>query len=163
MDANMEYLNWTQDDLPCHHSSVTLRSLTQALFTRILPLGITQLVTGATRAEHGVPVTGLDHLYSNKATKLSKVRTEWTGMSDHKIILVRKFSRDLQRLERYTKIFLFKNFCPGQFEVAVSSMPDLTACLVTTCASMASSILTQGISRGLDTRGTGTGRTMSPT
>ena len=64
MDANIDLLTWTTEDLPRQHSSSKLRPLTQALFARILPQGVSQLVTCATRAERGVPVTGLDHLYT---------------------------------------------------------------------------------------------------
>ena len=85
MDANLDFLTWTSEELPNHHSSVRLRPLTQALFSRILPLGVTQLVTSPTRAERGVAATGLDHLYTNKPTKLSEVRTEWTDLSGHKV------------------------------------------------------------------------------
>ena len=151
LDANLDFLTWTNENLPSYHSSVKLRQLTQALFTRILPLGVTQMVTGPTRAEKGVAVTGLDHLYSNKPTKLSEVRTEFTGMSDHKIILVRKFTRDLDRRERYTKKRVFKNFQPDRFQTMVSSMPEIAACLASTSADTAAFILNQGITRILDT------------
>ena len=102
MDANIDCLTWTIEDLPSQHTSNKLRPLTQALFSRIIPLGVSQLVTCATRAERGVPLTGLDHLYTNRPDKLSDVKTEFTGMSDHKIVTVRKFSKDMKRTERYT-------------------------------------------------------------
>ena len=151
LDANLDFLTWSQEDLPSHHISVKLRPLTQALFNRILPLGVTQLVTGATRAERGVPATGLDHLYSNKPTKLSELTSEWTGMSDHKIILVQKFFRDIKRSERYTRKRTFKNFNKELFIASVGSMPELASCLNATCADRAASILTEGITRILDT------------
>ena len=150
MDANIDFLTWTKEDLPNNHSSSKLRPLTQALFTRILPQGVSQLVTCATRAERGVPVTGLDHLYTNRPNKLSEVKAEFTGMSDHKIILVRKFSKDLKRTEHYTTKRTFKNFKSDQFQAAVRAMPELEACLAATCPSNAASILTEGISRILD-------------
>ena len=150
MDANLDFLTWTQEDLPSHHSSVKLRPLTHALFTQILPQGVIQLVTGPTRAERGVAATGLDHCYSNKATKLSEVKTEWTGMSDHKIVLVRKFTRDLKRSERYTRKRVFKNFNQELFRAAVSSMPELATCLAANCADRAAFSLSAGITRILD-------------
>ena len=75
MDANIDFLTWTTEDLPSHHSSNKLRPLTQALFTRILPLGVLQLVTCATRAECGFSEIGLDHLYTNSPDKLAEVTT----------------------------------------------------------------------------------------
>ena len=151
MDDNLDFLTWTCEDLPSHHSSVRLRPLTQALFSRILPLGVTQMVTGPTRAERGVPATGLDHLYSNRPTKLSEVRTEWTGVSDHKIILARKFSKDLKRTERYTRKRMFKNFSEQLSRGAVATIPELNDCLASNSAEVSATILNQGISRVLDT------------
>ena len=109
MDANIDFLTWTREDLPSHQSSDRLRPLIQALFTRILPHGVSQLVTCATRAERGVPITGLDHLYTNCPDKLSEVTAEFTGMSDHKIVAVRKFSKDMKRTESYTTKRIFKD------------------------------------------------------
>ena len=150
MDANIDFLTWTREDLPSHHSSVKLRPLIQALFTRILPHGVSQLVTCATRAERGVPVTGLDHLYTNRPEKLSEVKAEFTGMSDHKIVIVRKFSKDMKRTERYTTKRTFKSFQPNEFHTAVRSMPELAACMAANCPSAAATILTDGITRVLD-------------
>ena len=45
LDANLDFITWRRDDLPPHHSSVRLKSLIDALFERIFPLGVTQLVT----------------------------------------------------------------------------------------------------------------------
>ena len=80
-----------------------LKSLIDALFTRIIPLGVTQLVTGATRMERGQPRTGLDHLYTNKVEKLSSVQTYLTGTSDHKMLKVVRFARSFKQLPRYVK------------------------------------------------------------
>ena len=94
MDANLDFLTWSSENLPSHHSSVKLGPLTQALFTRILPLGVVQMVTGPTRAERGVPATGLDHLYGNRLSGLEYRTTKF---------LARKFSKDFKRTERYTR------------------------------------------------------------
>ena len=151
MDANIDFLTWTKEDLPSQHSSSKLRPLTMALFNRIFPLGVSQLVSCATRAEHGVPVTGLDHLYTNRPDKLSEVKAEFTGMSDHKIVIVRKFTKDMKRTERYTTKRTFKSFKPDEFQAAVQIMPELEACLAATCPSTAAIILTDGINKILDT------------
>ena len=104
LDANIDHLTWRkQDSLPPNSSSVRLRPLIEALFTRIIPLGVTQLVTGATRMERGQPRTGLDHLYTNKVHKLSSVQTFLTGTSDHKLLKVVRFTRSLKHLPRYVK------------------------------------------------------------
>ena len=124
--------------------------LSQALFTRILPLGVVQLVICATRAEYSASETGLDHLYSNSPEKLAEVKAEFTGMSDHKIISVRKFSKDMKRTDRYTTKRMFKSFHPDQFQAAVRSMPELEDYLATPCPSTAATILANGLTRILN-------------
>ena len=89
--------------MPPHHSSVKLRPLVDALFERTLPLGVSQLVKGATRMERGQPRAGLDHLYTNKPDKLSSIQTFYTGMSDHKLIKVTRFSKSYKQNPRFVR------------------------------------------------------------
>ena len=104
LDANLDHLTWRMtENLPPHHSSIRLKSLIDALFDRTLPLGVTQLVTGATRMERGQPKTGLDHLYSNKPDKLSSVQTFFTGVSDHKLLKFTRFIKSFKQLPRFVK------------------------------------------------------------
>ena len=120
LDANIDHLTWRmQDSLPPSSSSVRLRPLIEALFTRIIPLGVTQLVTGATRMERGQPRTGLDHLYTNKVHKLSSVQTFFTGTSDHKLLKVVRFTRSLKHLPRYVKKRSFKGFDETAFKNSI--------------------------------------------
>ena len=110
LDANLDFLTWRSEGLPPHHSSVRLKPLVDALFERILPLGVSQLVTGATRMERGHPRAGLDHLYSNKPDKLSSIQTFFTGMSDHKLLKVVRFSRSFKQNPRFVRKRMFKAF-----------------------------------------------------
>ena len=111
MDANLDHLTWRcTDNLPASHSSIRLKGLIDLLFERILPLGVSQLVTGATRFERGQPKSGLDHLYSNKPDKLSQVQTFFTGMSDHKLLKVTRYTKSFKQLPRYVRKRIFKNF-----------------------------------------------------
>ena len=49
LDANLDFLTWrNSESLPSNHSSNRLSGLVDALFDRIMPLGVSQLVTGAT-------------------------------------------------------------------------------------------------------------------
>ena len=121
LDANIDHLTWRdQDSLPQHSSSVRLKSLIDALFTRIIPLGVTQLVTGATRMERGQPRTGLDHLYTNKVDKLSAVQTFFTGTSDHKLLKVTRFNKSFKHLPRYVRKRIFKEFDEATFKQSIS-------------------------------------------
>ena len=103
LDANLDFLTWRSEGLPANHMSIRLKPLIDALFDRILPLGFTQLVTGATRMERGQPRTGLDHLYSNKPDKLSSIQTFFTGMSDHKLLKVTRFAKSFKQQPRYVR------------------------------------------------------------
>ena len=116
LDANLDFLTWRSDNLPPSHSSVRLRSLTNALFDKILPLGVSQLVTGATWMTRGQPKSGLDHLYSNRPDKLSTVQTFITGLSDHKLIKVTRFSRSFRQNPRYIRKRVFKDFDDDLFK-----------------------------------------------
>ena len=150
MDANLDFLKWTRDDLPPNDMTVRLKSLIDQLFSRILPHGVSQLVSVPTRAWPGQPQAGLDHLYSNKPDKLSSVYTEFTGGSDHKLIKVTRFSKSLKRTARYVRKRCYKEFSEAAFCSAVKQISwwDLYAC---DDASQAACILTSKLTNILDT------------
>ena len=127
LDANLDFLTWQEENLPSHHSSVRLKSLIDALFEKILPLGVTQMVSGATRFARGQPSTGLDHVYSNKPEKISQVQTFFTGMSDHKFT---RFSKSFKIIPRYVTKRCFKNFDDQMFrqKLAESNLDDILSC-----------------------------------
>ena len=133
-----------------YHSSNRLKSLIDSLFDRIIPLGVSQLVTGATRMQRGQPRTGLDHLYSNRPDKLSSTQTFYTGMSDHKLIKVTRFSKSLKRTARYVRKRCYKEFSEAAFCSAVMQISwwDLYNC---DDASQAACILTSKLTSILDT------------
>ena len=111
MGVNLDHLTWRNtDNLPSYHSSICLKCLIDALFEKIMPLGASQLVTGATRFERGQPKSGLDHVYSNKSDKLSSVQTFLTGMSDHKLLKVIRYTKSFKQLPRYVKKRSYKHF-----------------------------------------------------
>ena len=98
MDANIDSLTWNKDPnlLPPNHRSVKMRGLAEDLFSRIFPHGVSMMVFEATRAENRAEAACLDHVYSNKPEKLSPVQTLWTGMSDHKLLKVKRFSKTIK-------------------------------------------------------------------
>ena len=130
LDANLDFLTWRNENLPSYHSSVRLKPLIDELFERILPLGVSQLVTGATRLERGQPRAGLDHLYTNKPEKLSSVQTYFTGMSDHKLLKFSRFSKSFKQNLRFVRKRMFKNFDDEKFkqELAQSQLEEILAC-----------------------------------
>ena len=73
-DMNINHLNWTDQSLPASNQTSRLRPLINALFTRILPQGVSQCVRGATRHWPNQTSSGLDHYYTNRPDKLSEVQ-----------------------------------------------------------------------------------------
>ena len=110
MDANLDFLKWTKDDLPANDTTRRLLPLIEVLFASIFPQGVSQLVTSATCSWPGQADSGLDHIYSNKPDKLSNVYTEYSGGSDHKLIKVTRFAKSMSRNARYVRKRSFKNF-----------------------------------------------------
>ena len=149
LDANLDFLTWRNEGLPANHSSVKLKPLVDALFDRILPLGFTQLVSGATRMERGHPRTGLDHLYSNKPDKLSSIQTFFTGMSDHKLLKVTRFTKSFKQHPRYVRKRMFKNFDEDMFKemLGESHLDDI---LAATDANSAADLLVNKLTEVLD-------------
>ena len=133
LDANLDFLTWrNSDELPSHHSSNRLKCLIDALFDKIMPLGpgVSQMVTGATRMERGQPQTGLDHIYTNKPEKLSSIQSYFTGMSDHKLLKVIRFSKSFRQNPRYVRKRTFKDFDEKMFKkkLSGSNLEDILKC-----------------------------------
>ena len=78
-DLNINHCNWTDPNIPTSNQTYKLRDLIAALFSKIIPHGVTQLVSGATRHFPGQVSTGLDHYYSNRPEKLSPVQKHHCG------------------------------------------------------------------------------------
>ena len=121
-DMNINHCNWTDQSLPKTNQSNRLRSLIDALFSRILPHGVSQLVTGPTRHFPGQKSTGLDHYYTNRPDKLSNVQTQHCGGSDHMLIFAIRYSRAVKSSPRYVRKRRYKNFDPDQFVAAVQQI-----------------------------------------
>ena len=121
LDANLDFLTWRNSEQhPSHHSSNRLKCLVDVLFERILPLGVSQMVTGATRMERGQPKAGLDHIYTNKPEKLSSIQSYFTGMSDHKLLKMIRYTKSFKQSPRYVRKRIFKNFEEDEFKQKLS-------------------------------------------
>ena len=149
MDANIDFLKWTQDDLPASDSTNRLRPLINQLFNKIFPYGVSQLVKTATRTWPGQTDSGLDHIYTDKPEKLSDVQTEFMGGSDHRLLKIVRFSKSLKRSARYVRKRCFKNFNKEDFLQAVRQLTwyDLYMCQD---VNQASQILTSKLGKILD-------------
>ena len=109
-DMNLNHCNWTDPNLPRTNQSYKLRELTSALFTKIMPHGVSQLVSGPTRHFPGQVSTGLDHYYTNRPDKLAAVQTHHCGGSDHMLITAVRHSKSFKTSPRYIRKRTYKNF-----------------------------------------------------
>ena len=114
-DINLNFLLWNRDDLHSNSHTARLRPLINALFSRILPHGVAQCVTGPTHYWPNQTPSGLDHYYTTHPHKLSEVLTFFQGASDHKLVIATKFSKSIKRNQRFILKRSFKNFNPIEF------------------------------------------------
>ena len=121
-DLNINHCNWTEPSLPATNQTSKLRSLIKALFSQILPHGVSQCVVGPTRHWPGQPSTGLSHYYTNKPEKLSPVTKQYCGGSDHMLIFATRYSRSVKTSSRYVRKRSYKNFNPAEFVQAVQQV-----------------------------------------
>ena len=127
-----------------------LKSLIEDLFERILPHGVCQLIQVPTHAQQGVATKCLDHLYTTNPEKLSDLSVEFTGMSDHKLLKVSRYSKTLKSNPRYVRKRCFKHFNKAEFQRKVRDLPELKEISECQCASQAAELLTSGLTRVLD-------------
>ena len=129
-DLNINHCNWTEPSLPSSNQTSKLRPLISALFTNILPHGVSQSVVGPTRHWPGQASSGLDHYYTNRPDKLSPVTTQYCGGSDHMLVFATRYSRSIKTSSRYVRKRSFKNFNPAVFVDAVQQLSwlDLYLC-----------------------------------
>ena len=119
---NLNFLEYSKQNIPPNSQSYKLRSLIKLLFTRISPLGPIQCVTSATRVTVNQGSSGLDHYYTTDPGELSDVQAITNGASDHKIIFATRFSRSICRASRIIKKRSFKHFNPCLFINAVKKV-----------------------------------------
>ena len=149
-DINLDFLKGTRTDLSSTDSTMRLKPLTEALFSRIIPHGISQLVKEATRVWPGQPDSGLDHIYSNNPEKCSAITLEFSGGSDHKLLKFTRFAKSVTRSVKYVRKRSFKNFNSEEFMRAVRLLSwfDLYMCQDPT---QATELLTRKLTDLLDT------------
>ena len=148
-DINLDFLKWTRTNLQPNDQAVRLKPLTDQLFTRIFPHGVSQMVQRATRVWPGVSDSGLDHIYSNKPDKCSEVYMEFRGGSDHKLLKITRYCKSLKRSARYVRKRSFKNFCNEDFCAAVRQISWYTLYMCND-ANQAADMLTKSLSDILD-------------
>jgi hypothetical protein len=129
-DMNLNHCNWSDPNLPRTNQSYKLRELISALFTRIIPHGVSQHVVGPTRHFPGQVSTGLDHYFTNKPDKLSQVQKHHCGGSDHMLITGVRRSKSFKTSPRYIRKRNYKYFDKDLFISAVQEISwlDLYLC-----------------------------------
>ena len=130
-DMNINHLNWTDQSLPSSNQTSRLRPLISALFTRILPRGVTQCVRQATRHWPNQTSTGLDHYYTNRPDKITNVHCQHNGGSDHMVIFATRYSKSIKSHQSYVRKRSYKTFDPDQFIAAIQQTSWLEVYLCT--------------------------------
>ena len=130
-DMNINHCNWTDESIPSSNQTYKLRSLITALFSRIFPHGVSQCVRGPTRHFPGQVSTGLDHYFTNRPDKISDVRTQHCGGSDHMLVFAVRYAKAIKSSPKYIRKRSYKNFCPEQFVAAIQQLSWLDVYLST--------------------------------
>ena len=121
-DMNINHCNWMNPNLPRSNQSYKLRELIAALFTKIFPWGVSQLVSGPTRHFPGQESTGLDHYYTNRPDKISTVQTHHCGSSDHMLVFAVRKSKSIKTSSRYIRKRSYRHFNSTMFVKAVQEL-----------------------------------------
>lgn len=111
-DVNINRLHWgSTNQKEC--------DLTQELHSRILPLGVSQVLTGASRIGTNVwgvqEESGLDHLYTNRPDKLASVEAKYNGISDHKYAKAVRNTKCQAKGPKETRKRRYKKFKNDEF------------------------------------------------
>ena len=118
-DINLNFITW-MNHLTSHAKK--MRPLVNALFDQIIPYGFVQMVTEATRFMSGVEPSGLDHVYTNQPDHLSDVQVRFHGGSDHRLVMVTRYTKSVVRKTRIIKKRSYKNFNPLDFINALKNV-----------------------------------------
>ena len=110
-DMNVNHLNWLNTEQQgVSNQTRKLRPLIEELFSRIIPLGFSQMVKVATRHFPGRISTGLDHVFTNMPAKIQEIQTFHWGGSDHMLVVAVRKAKSYVEQPAYVRKRLYKNF-----------------------------------------------------
>ena len=122
-DFNLDFLSFNRTDLPTNSQASKLKPLVDELFTRIIPYGVRQCVSGTTRqGRPGQADTALDHFWTNIPGKISPIQTMFNGFSDHRVIKGVRFAKLIRNSTRYVKKRSYKNFNESEFRRRIKNL-----------------------------------------
>ena len=151
MDANLNSLSWDNiEEMSSRDYEYQLKPLVEILFERIMSLGTTMMIKKATRSWQGTATKCLDHIYTSDPSKMGDPEVVWTGLSDHALVKVKRYTKSLERKPRYIRKRCYKNFSNESYKQMIKSMPELDRVLTSECPNEAAEIFTEGLTRVLD-------------
>ena len=106
-DCNLDFLKF--------NNSGTLQPLVDAMFERIYPHGVVQCVQEPTHSWPGQGLSGLDHIYTNLPEKLSQAVVKYAGSSDHRLVQVTRYTKNIRQNIRYCMKRSYKHFDEAEF------------------------------------------------
>ena len=130
-DYNINHCNWTDKNISRSNITYKLRPLINAVFSRIIPYGVSQLISGPTRHFPGQKPSGLDHIFTNAPEKILSVSKHHIGASDHMLISTCRSSKSIRSMPQYIRKRCYKNFSPNNFISAVRKIKWLDIYLCT--------------------------------
>ena len=121
-DCNLDLLKFD-------HAGIE-QPLEDLMLGRIYPHGVIQCVKGPTRCWPGQTPSGLDHVYTNTPDKLSSAQVKKCGSSDHSLILITRYAKNMRDRIRYCKKRSYRNFDEKAFieEVEKISWWEVYSC-----------------------------------
>ena len=106
-DTNIDYIKL--------NDAGQLQSLVDLMLEKIYPHGVQQCVKVATRSWSGQQDSCLDQIYTTTPSKISRAEVITRGSSDHKLILVTRFSKSFKENIKYCKKRSYKQFDEQKF------------------------------------------------
>lgn len=123
MDANLNSLEWDRlDEMSSREYEYQFKPLVESLFERIISLGTTMIIKKATRSWQGKVTKCLDHIYTSQPSKMGEPEVVWTGLSDHALVKVQRYTKSLEKKQRYIRKRCYKTFDKVKYKEIIKEM-----------------------------------------
>ena len=123
MDANLNSLEWDRlEEMSSREYEYQFKPLVESLFERIISLGTTMIIKKATRSWQGKATKCLDHIYTSQPSKMGEPEVVWTGLSDHALVKVQRYTKSLEKKQRYIRKRCYKTFDKVKYKEIIKEM-----------------------------------------
>ena len=103
------------------------------------------IIKKPTRNWKGKATKCLDHIYNFQPRNMGEPEVVWTGLSDHALMKVKRFTKSQEKKPRYIRKRCYKIFHKEKFKKKmVREMTELDEVVNSECTKEAAEILTEG-------------------